>query len=294
MVWPAIIAAAATIAAQRSASRANKLAQQNANDQSQQSEELQREFAQHGIRWKVEDAKAAGLHPLYALGGSGASFTPSAQTIMPDTSQASMISSMGQNLSRAAESALQSEDERAIKNAQLEALRAAAFKDFALGQAAASESARRAQALQLTTDGTAASFPVPNDRYDPPLQTWVDGQPVNPDVRSLPPITYPPKPPPYLTDNVQPGFQRFNVPGLGEVILPAASSMAEAVESMENPVIQAAILAANTAHYGPEGGKKLERYLKKNKLWRLWSNPLNLPAHGGTPNMQQNNAFEPN
>lgn len=40
-------------------------------------EHLQREFAQMGIRWKVADAEAAGLHPLYALGGSGAAFAPS-------------------------------------------------------------------------------------------------------------------------------------------------------------------------------------------------------------------------
>lgn len=31
---------------------------------------LQREFAQHGIRWKVADAKAAGIHPLAALGAN--------------------------------------------------------------------------------------------------------------------------------------------------------------------------------------------------------------------------------
>ena len=29
---------------------------------------MQKEFAQKGIRWKVEDAKQAGIHPLYALG----------------------------------------------------------------------------------------------------------------------------------------------------------------------------------------------------------------------------------
>ncbi len=38
---------------------------------------LQREFAQKGIQWTVEDAKAAGIHPLYALqGGQAASYTP--------------------------------------------------------------------------------------------------------------------------------------------------------------------------------------------------------------------------
>jgi len=37
---------------------------------------MQKEFAQQGIRWKVEDAKAAGLHPLAALGAQTTSFSP--------------------------------------------------------------------------------------------------------------------------------------------------------------------------------------------------------------------------
>lgn len=36
----------------------------------------QEEFAKMGIQWKVQDAIAAGLHPLYALGG-GANYSPS-------------------------------------------------------------------------------------------------------------------------------------------------------------------------------------------------------------------------
>lgn len=38
---------------------------------------LQREFAQQGVRWKVEDAKAAGIHPLYALGANTIAASPS-------------------------------------------------------------------------------------------------------------------------------------------------------------------------------------------------------------------------
>lgn len=37
---------------------------------------LQREFAQHGVRWRVEDAVAAGLHPLFALGANVPQFSP--------------------------------------------------------------------------------------------------------------------------------------------------------------------------------------------------------------------------
>lgn len=40
--------------------------------------EAQKEFAQNGIRWKVEDAKRAGIHPLYALGASTQGYSPSA------------------------------------------------------------------------------------------------------------------------------------------------------------------------------------------------------------------------
>lgn len=36
----------------------------------------QKEFAQNAVQWKVEDAKKAGLHPLYALGANTTSFSP--------------------------------------------------------------------------------------------------------------------------------------------------------------------------------------------------------------------------
>lgn len=54
----------------------------------------QKEFAQMGIRWKVADAKAAGIHPLYALGANTVSFSPS--YIEGGTDNA--LSRMGQNL----------------------------------------------------------------------------------------------------------------------------------------------------------------------------------------------------
>lgn len=49
--------------------------QQRANDQNYAA---QKEFAQNSRQWAVQDAKAAGLHPLYALGGA-TTFTPSYQ-----------------------------------------------------------------------------------------------------------------------------------------------------------------------------------------------------------------------
>lgn len=59
--------------------------------------DLQREFAQNSIRWKVEDAKAAGIHPLYALGAPTYSASPS---FVGDTSLGSSVANMGQDISR--------------------------------------------------------------------------------------------------------------------------------------------------------------------------------------------------
>lgn len=45
-------------------------------DMAEKNIELQREFAQNGIRWKVKDAQKAGIHPLYALGAQTTAFSP--------------------------------------------------------------------------------------------------------------------------------------------------------------------------------------------------------------------------
>lgn len=68
---------------------------------SAQNAEMQKEFAQNGIRWKVNDAKAAGIHPLYALGANTHSFSPSAVGVSPDTSMGDAFSRAGQDIGRA-------------------------------------------------------------------------------------------------------------------------------------------------------------------------------------------------
>lgn len=79
--------------------------------------EAQKEFAQHGIRWRVADAKAAGLHPLAALGASPLGFSPSFQSAAMSFGEnydgfADAAKSMGQYLGRAIE-AKATEKERA-------------------------------------------------------------------------------------------------------------------------------------------------------------------------------------
>lgn len=73
----------------------NQQAEQNARN-----EQLQREFAQSGIQWKVADAEKAGIHPLYALGASTMSFAPnSVGATNTMTPLADMAKNLGQDLS---------------------------------------------------------------------------------------------------------------------------------------------------------------------------------------------------
>lgn len=56
------------------------------DEQRAQNVENQERFAKHGIQWRVNDAKAAGLHPLFGIGGSGSSFSPNPVTVGDGTS----------------------------------------------------------------------------------------------------------------------------------------------------------------------------------------------------------------
>lgn len=86
--------------------------------------DAQKEFAQNSIRWRVADAKAAGLHPLAALGSASANYTPSAT--IGDSPDFSFLQDVGQNIGRAvdakrtqAERAKQQEKQNALFNEEL-------------------------------------------------------------------------------------------------------------------------------------------------------------------------------
>lgn len=61
--------------------------------------ERQKEFARMGIQWKMQDAQAAGLHPLAVLGGTGASYSPTISVMgshgVPSASSAGVSGSSG-------------------------------------------------------------------------------------------------------------------------------------------------------------------------------------------------------
>lgn len=105
--------------------------QERAYAEAEKDRGLQKEFAQHGIQWRVQDARAAGLHPLAALGaqlhsaspisvggggggGGSVSFnSPTSSPISPfaGASMGSGIAAAGQDLGRALQ-AMSPESER--------------------------------------------------------------------------------------------------------------------------------------------------------------------------------------
>lgn len=61
--------------------------------------DLQREFAQMGLRWRMRDARAAGVHPMYALGMNPVSASPS--YVGGDDGAGVGLQNLGQDISRA-------------------------------------------------------------------------------------------------------------------------------------------------------------------------------------------------
>lgn len=104
MVWGSLIGAGASIIGGALASGASGAS--NSSNEAIMAAQLafQREMAQNGIRWKVEDAKAAGIHPIYALGAPPFNPSPVAIANQPDTGWANALSEAGQHIGRAVDS----------------------------------------------------------------------------------------------------------------------------------------------------------------------------------------------
>lgn len=136
------IAAGGSVAGAAISASENAEAQREINEKNIQ---LQKEFAQQGVRWKVADAEAAGIHPLYALGAQTHSFTP--LQVGGDVSIGSGLAAAGQDISRAIH-ATQTQDEREDKFAALKLENASLQNDLL-----------RAQISKLNQGQSGPSFP---------------------------------------------------------------------------------------------------------------------------------------
>lgn len=87
----------------------------SSSDAADKQADLQKQFAKQGIRWKVEDAKAAGIHPLYALGAQTHSYAP-VSVGQPD------YANMGQNLGGAIQAMVTPEEKGSAFEKSVQAL----------------------------------------------------------------------------------------------------------------------------------------------------------------------------
>lgn len=159
-MWGGIASAVGSVVGGVLGLQGQKQSAANAEKLNQLNYEHQKEFAQHGIRWKVADAKAAGLHPLAALGASTAQYTPA--TAIGDSPDWSFLADAGQSIGRAVDAkrtqqerveqqqkqdaafALKVENQKA-ENDLIRAQTASIQQDMVLRQAKASEQAVRTQ-----------------------------------------------------------------------------------------------------------------------------------------------------
>lgn len=120
----------------------------------------QKEFAKHGIQWRVEDAKNAGIHPLAAIGAQTTSFTPSLIAGQRDTPNLSVLGSNIKALLNRKELSEQKALDRQHKLAVIRNIDADTL-------------AKTGQGMEFLTSGNRNSSPVKNDAVEivPAIQT---------------------------------------------------------------------------------------------------------------------------
>lgn len=126
------------------------------NSQEKQAEkniQLQREFAQNGIQWKAEDARKAGIHPLYAMGAQTTSFSP----VSVGSPLSESLSSIGQDVSRAMD-ATRSTPARAAALTKT-------MQDLQLTNMGLQNDLLSAQIAKIRQAGNPPALPAPGDPY---------------------------------------------------------------------------------------------------------------------------------
>lgn len=149
MIGSLISAGASLLGGLFGKSSADKAADLNAQ-MAERNIAMQREFAQNGIQWKAEDAKKAGIHPLYAMGASTPSFSPVSANFTADTSMPNALSRAGQDIGRAID-ATRNTDQKAAAYTQAVAklsLEKAGLENDVLRADLASKMARLRQQAQ--------------------------------------------------------------------------------------------------------------------------------------------------
>lgn len=186
--------------------------------------DLQKEFAQQGIQWKVADAKAAGVHPLYALGAQTHSFSP----IQVGNPLGQAIGDMGQELGRAfnAQATNEQRQAQAIDLARHAEERLRMDRERHASQMANDEVQRQYWASRITTA---------NQAGNPPAQAFGVSSSAAPitTVELQPDKQTYAKPGGYETAGTHPAFKEYRYGSQGrETMRLPSNEMGEALENM--------------------------------------------------------------
>lgn len=244
-MWPQIlgglISAAGSLAGGRQSQKSNEaMARQQA--------QLQKEFAQHGIRWKVEDAKAAGLHPLYALGASTTPYSPVGVMDSKGPALAEASQHVGRAIAATSTSAEKQMAALAIEEAKSRIGETDARRDYYL-----SEAARNAQQI---------SPGLPHEASHNTFGT-ADGSPATPSPEFAKAII-PRQGDAAIAEGPTPLWREFTLAGDLPIVLPGGmqGDAAEVLESLsESWPMMWTVYKENVHRYGQSWGDEfLKRY----------------------------------
>lgn len=217
-MWETIIPAAGSLLG-------GFLGRESVEDQQAANLANQREFAQHGIQWRVADAKAAGLHPLFALSGGGAAYAPAPIIVDP---MAEAIRSLGQSVGNyfRPQAGGQQDGRRLPPSSGSSSWDPYAAEDAAMGE----DYGYSGSGIARVSD---PDFGWDAWRYEQPkVQSARTG---NPAVEAGP---------------ARPGLVEYQLSPNFAMLFPAGTSFSEAVESLENPLMWPALLKLNADQYG--------------------------------------------
>ena len=128
---------------------------------------LQKEFAQNGIQWKVDDARRAGIHPLYALGANTATYTPVSQD---SAGLGNAVADAGAYLGKAVDGAIDKDTRRELEQENLNFSRL-------MREGQLEEQRQRVRGLMLQNDE--------QEFQNARLASAVSGNPVRPVARTV-------------------------------------------------------------------------------------------------------------
>lgn len=225
---------------------------------------MQIHFARHGLSWKVADAKEAGLHPLYALGGAGAAYTPTTSQINFDNGGEHMgraLAQAGQDIGRAV-SATETPEQREMRMVQMRVAESQANRNDAEAAATWNQVMRDYQGNQAQP-GMPSSAVVHRDNAN------VVVNPIRQHPLTIDHVELQPDPQGSVRSN-NPGIRastnalmsEFTSPTGLKILLPgnAQGSASESLESVaESHALLAWVISENVAHYGSDWLAKFAR-----------------------------------